>query len=201
LKNRECGGMSFPAMVLCIVLLLLGAVGYKEFGKWQKKADEQKVIAAAADVEKTKAAAVAKAEEGKAIADEKAAQANADADVTQRAADLAAYNSDTTAMDKAFQEFLDAKKVAHSTSRIGLATPVLALQAARRKFLDLQVGKCLDGAKQTLAASMASAVSGFTIFMSNEAGMGALDASDFFENHTKQRNAGVIDMALCKPRQ
>ncbi len=188
MRNRKRGAITVTGIVLCVVLVLLAAVGYKEFGKWKKKADTQKAIATAAETAKAKA-----------DADERAERAKVDADTALRIADLQTYTNETTAMDKAFQEFLDAKAVAHSISRIGLATPVLTLQASRRKFLEIPVGKCLEGAKLTLAASMASAVSGFTTFMSNEHTTGAYDAGPHFEKSTTLRNAGVLEMVPGMP--
>ena len=141
--KRNHGALSLPLIVVCIVLLLCGAVAYKEYGKWKSKVDAQQAIALAA--EKTKAKALADA----------AAYESA----------KAAHKASALALKPALDEFTDALQVAKSTGRIQLATPVLSMQKAYRRFQDLQTSECLSKGKKSAEEWMKYTILGFTEFM------------------------------------
>ena len=144
MSKRDHGELSVSVIVVCVVLLLCGAVAYKEYGKWKKKADAQQAIVLAAEAAKAKAIADAAAYESA----------------------KAAHKAGVLALKPALDEFADALQVAKSTGRMALATPVLSMQKAYRQFQNLQTSACLSKGKKSAETYMEYTILGFTEFMS-----------------------------------
>lgn len=85
------------------------------------------------------------------------------------------------AVDDLLARWVDAMRVAGSTSRVALATPVGVLQSIKREAEQLTVPPCLDGGKTELVKAMEASVEGYLIFMRNEAQLGNELAKGYFD--------------------
>ncbi len=88
---------------------------------------------------------------------------------------LAAFLSSCTSKTEGLEQlsaietkWQDGMKVASSTSRMSLSSPVANLQATKRELGGLKVSSCLDPAKAALHAHMESMVDGFVAFMAQK---------------------------------
>ncbi len=70
----------------------------------------------------------------------------------------------------------DAHKLASSTARIALATPISELQNVKRDLERLEVSECLTPAKEALSSYMNSNIANFLSFMANS------DSTNFNSN-------------------
>ena len=70
----------------------------------------------------------------------------------------------------------DAHKLASSTARIALATPISELQNVKRDLERLEVSECLTPAKEALSSYMNSTIANFLSFMANS------DSTNFNSN-------------------
>ena len=85
------------------------------------------------------------------------------------------------AVDDLLGRWEDAMKVAGSTARMALSTPVGVLQSIKREAEQLTVPPCLDGGKTELVKAMEASVEGYLIFMRNEAQLGNELAKGYFD--------------------
>lgn len=89
-------------------------------------------------------------------------------------------SSSLTAVDALVARWVDAAKVAGTTSRIALGPQVAALQAIKREAEQLTVPPCLDQGKADLVLAMTATADGFLTFMRNELNLGEqLSKADF----------------------
>ena len=180
MSKRNGGELSVSVLVVCVVLLLCGAVAYKEYGKWKKKADAQQAIVFAAEAAKAKTIADAAAYESA----------------------KAAYKAGALALKPGLDEFSDALQVAKSTGRMALATPVLRMQKAYRQFQNFQTSACLSKGKESAEKYMEYTILGFTEFMS-ESGSEIRMSSVHFKRaaDADQRSAQEFEGCAPKPPQ
>ena len=84
------------------------------------------------------------------------------------------------ALDAVLARWDDTVKLAGTTGRIALSTPVATLQEIRRDAAALTVPPCMDQAKEKLVASMQGTIDGFIAFMRNDLKMGDVFAQEKF---------------------
>jgi hypothetical protein len=81
---------------------------------------------------------------------------------TQRVADA------SQKIGEIFNRWIDAEKIASSTSRSGLSGPVSNLQAIKRDMEAMTIPDCLKSAKFNYSYGMNSAINGYLLFMKQE---------------------------------
>lgn len=169
-------------ILLVLAALVLGAWQYSEHKAEQKRAAREAAENEAQQRERA-AREAERLELEKRLAAEKA---KSDALVTAN-----------KALDALLIRWDDALKVAHSTGRIALATPVASLQGLRREAAELTVSPCMDPAKALLEKSMQNTVDGFIVFMRNELKIGDVLAQGNFEDAAAQFTAFKQARAQC----
>ncbi len=73
-----------------------------------------------------------------------------------------------------YQRWIDAERLAMSTSRIALAVPASTLQALRREIQGMQVAACLEDARQSLEVLIHKSAEAVLQFMGKEEVTGLL---------------------------
>lgn len=174
--------------VLVIVLVLFGLLGIGIF--WQKSRRE----AAKSEAQRIEAAA-RQAEEVKANAELKALQAQLEAAKSKDVLQVS-----LKAADDLYARWKDAKQVAGATSRIGLATPVAALQALRREADGLIVPDCLKDGKSNLMEAMRLEIEGFLAFM-GDVNIGKYVARANTESADKLQTLYEADRSMCPNKE
>ena len=106
-------------------------------------------------------------------------------------------SSSLKSVDDLLVRWEDAVRVAGTSSRIALPTPVAVLQATRREAESLTVSPCLDDAKVQLVQSMNSTIEGFLVFMRNELKIGDTLAQIDFDEAAKRMKAFKEGRAAC----
>jgi len=163
-------GLRQRGRVLWVVLLGAAlAVG----GAWKYRQGQNEKRAQAQQVE---AQRIQQENETRAQAERKELEARIAKEKQQRDA----LTSSLTAIDALVARWVDAVKVAGTTSRIALGPQVAALQAIKREAEQLTVPPCLDQGKADLVQAMTATVDGFLTFMRNELNIGQqLSKADF----------------------
>lgn len=108
-----------------------------------------------------------------------------------------ALKSSLKTVDDLAARWDDAVKVALTSGRIALPSPVGILQSTRREAEQLTVPPCLDEAKAQLVKSMNSTIEGFLVFMRNELKIGDALAQIHFEESSKQMRAFKEGRSAC----
>ena len=108
-----------------------------------------------------------------------------------------ALTSSLKSVDDLLARWEDAVKVAGTSSRIALSTPVAALQATRREADQLTVPPCLDQAKEQLVQGMNSTIEGFLVFMRNELKIGDTLSQIHFEAAAQHMKTFKEGRAAC----
>lgn len=170
--------------VLVIILVLFGLLGVGIF--WQKS----RSAAAKSEAQRIEAAAK-QAEEVKASVELKALQQQLEAAKSKDVLQLS-----LKAVDDLYARWKDAKQVAGLTSRVGLATPVTALQALRREADGLIVPDCLKEGKANLLEAMRLEIEGFLAFM-GDVDLGKYVARANTESAEKLQSLYEADRSMC----
>lgn len=100
-------------------------------------------------------------------------------------------------LDAVLARWDDAVKLAGTTGRIALATPVATLQGIRREAEALVVPPCMDQAKGQLVVSMQGTIDGFIAFMRNDAKLGDVFAQEKFSEAATNFAAFEESRANC----
>ncbi|QSI33410.1 hypothetical protein GNX71_29125 [Variovorax sp. RKNM96] len=177
-SNKQRG---FMVWVLMLVLAgaAIGAWRYSLYREESKRAQQ----AAAEQLQKDQRKEAERAELEKRLAEGKRQQDSL----------VAAQKS----MDDLLVRWDDAVKIASSTSRISLSTPVALLQDIRRDAERLTLPPCMDGAKANLVSSMNSTIKGFMVFMRNELKIGDTLARIDFDEAAKHMVAFNEGKSAC----
>lgn len=159
-------------ILLAALALLIAAGLYKSHQKEQRQQA----------IEHAKNEALAAAEQKKREEERKALQERLEQEKKQK--DI--LTNAMKAMDDAYARWEDAVRVAESTSRISLSTPVATLQSIRRETQELTVPPCMDEAKSTLVKSMDLTIEGFLTFMTQKGDIGKLLAGQLLVKGSDQ---------------
>lgn len=93
----------------------------------------------------------------------------------------------------------DAYKLASSSSRIALASPIQNLQEIKRETQALEVPQCLTKARGYLVDSMNAAIDGFLSFMAQEADAVIHDKFTSADQSLAQYTSEVQRIQACVP--
>lgn len=180
-KSKQRGNIFL--ILLAVVVLMAAAGMYRSHQKeQQQKAAEQ------AASETQRAAEQKKRDEERAALQERLAQEQKQKDE---------LSNSLKAVDSTHERWIDAVKVAQSTSRIALSTPVAALQSIRRETQELTVPPCMDDAKTTLLSSMDLTIEGFFTFMTNKGDIGSLLAGELLRKGAEQLTSFAEQRKHC----
>lgn len=170
-RQKQQHGNIF-VILLAVIAMLVAAGFYKSHQKErQQQAKEQAAAETLAAAEKKKR------EEENAALQERLEQEQKQQD---------ALSKSNKAVDAAYARWIDAVKVAESTSRIALSAPVTTLQSIRRETQELTVAPCMDAAKSALLRSMDTTIEGFFSFMTNKGELGAILAGGLLRQGAEQ---------------
>lgn len=171
-------------LILLVAAALLFAAGmYKSYKKeQQQQATEQAAAEALAMAEQKKR------DEERAALQERLAQEQKQKDELSKS---------IKAVDAAYAKWIDAVKVAESTGRIALSTPVATLQSIRRETQELIVAPCMDAAKTALLSSMDLTIEGFFTFMTNKGEIGKLVAGNLLNQGAEKLKAFSEQRKQC----
>lgn len=172
MKRANQRGFSLWVILLAIAILVLGSWQYS---KSRSKQARTKVSAEAVAQNEDPATAERKAIEKQQDENEDRATVERKA-IEKRQAEAKkqqdALQVSLRTVDDLLSRWDDAVRVAGSTSRMSLATPVGMLQAMKREAEQLTVPPCLDSGKAELVKAMEASVEGYLAFMRNEAKLG-----------------------------
>jgi hypothetical protein len=177
-----------------VVWLILVGMVCVVFASWQYSSFRKSQKLQAATTEENRRLEIAKK------ADEQR-RSNEEAELKKRQAEAQAKNDALTIADRALDDVLvrwqDASKVASTTGRIALSTPVSNLQTIRRDAERLTVSPCMDSAKAMLVTSMASTIEGYLFFMQNTAQLGDMMATPSFARAGREMEGFVEGRKNC----
>lgn len=175
---RKQGG----SVVWVVLLVLIGLV----FGAWQYNQ-----IRTAKRLQTQQADAAKRAEETRVSAERKALEQQIAASKTKDV-----LHTSLKAADDLYVRWKDGKKVANMTGRIGLASPVSALQSLRREAEALIVPDCLKHGKASMLEAMTLEVDGFLAFM-GDTNFGKYVAQANADKAEKLFTGYEADRAMC----
>ena len=98
-------------------------------------------------------------------ADRKRSDATALAEKAKQEQARSELEKSIVALRSQHRRWKDAARLADSTARIALATPVAQLQEISRATTDLLVPPCIEPAKKSLTDAMSLTIDGFMLFM------------------------------------
>lgn len=173
-------------ILLVLIALVIGAWQYSE------SKTEKKRLAIATEEQRTKEAA-AKEEQAQRDLERKQLEERLAKEKQQKDA----LQESNKAIDNAYTRWTDAIKVADSTSRVSLSSPVATLQAIRRDTQTITVAPCMDAAKASLLSSMDFTIEGFLAFMTNHLNIGKELARPMLEAGIKELAKYQENRKLC----
>lgn len=176
--KRQRGNVFVIALVL--IGLLAGGIFWQKSRREAAKSEAQRIEAAAKQAEVVKANAELKALQQQ-------LEAAKSKDVLQVS---------LKAADDLYSRWKDAKQIAGLTSRVGLATPVAALQALRREADGLIVPDCLKAGKANLMEAMRLEIDGFLAFM-GDVNIGKYVVQANTESADKLQTLYEADRSMC----
>ena len=103
------------------------------------------------------------------------------------------------ALETVLGKWIDAAKLAGSTSRVALAQPVASLQSLKREAEGIFVPSCLDPAKLQLVTGMQLVVDGFIKFMANDYALEAIKPEDLFISAAERLKVYHQEKSRCSP--
>lgn len=157
---RQQSGVSLVSLLLIVATLIAGAVWWK-----REQSAKQKAVALA---EYTLQAEQRRASERKVAEEARLAEEKAEADNRHQADQLRAETEKAfLALADATAKFNDGVKLAKSTARIALSSPVAALQKIMRETETLAVPTCFAAPQRKLVEGMAKYIDAFLLFMSD----------------------------------
>lgn len=199
-KNKNSLKFSFAqrgnAQQVFVVLLVLGVVmGTAIYWQTSRKAAARSELERTEVAARDAATAAKHAEDVKAQTEIKALEQQIEA---TKSTDV--LQMSLKAADDLYARWKDGNKVANLTSRVGLATPVAALQALRREAETLIVPDCLKPGKTNLLEAMRLEIEGFLAFM-GDVNFGKLVAQANADEAAKLLMGYEADRSMCPSSQ
>lgn len=179
---------------LWVILAVLLAIGVGAWSYAAHKAAKRREEAQASELRQAQLRAAAERQEQRQREAERIALEER---LSQERAQQDALASANKALEAVLTRWDDALRVANSTSRVNLATPVATLQAVRRDAEALTLSPCMDPAKEALVASMQHMIDGFIIWWRNDFKLGNDLAKPDFEAAGKKMEEFKSLRGLC----
>lgn len=189
MKNNQTG-FGVLHVIAIIVILLIGAA------VWKQHLKNEKDVTRIAEVEQRKQADAAKAtaaeNQKKLEAEKRAFEEKSNKEATK-----SEYEKSIAALGAIHARWIDTVKLAESTSRVALSTPLASLQQIKRDTDSLLVPDCYTAKKTALVAHMESTIEAFIAFLSNSGDLGTQLARIHFESASKHLNDYVTMPDTC----
>lgn len=189
MKNKQEGFGFLHVLAIILAVVIGGAV-------WKQHTKNEQSAARIAEIERN---TKAEAERQAVIENQKKLDAEKLAfnEKVAREATKSEYEKSMATLVSLHSRWIDAVKLADSTSRVALATPLANLQQIKRDTEALMVPDCYTAKKKSLVAHMDATIDGFIAFMQNQVGLGERFARMHFEEATKHLGDYTSSTATC----